>query len=546
MRRALALLTALLGGLLVLVGTAVAVVAGPDDIAHLPTRALPGDVGTALLPPGLLAWDGVTVAVRATGSDGGVFLGSAHPVDAESYLSGVGTFRADEITWQGVWSGRQQEGDLAAPAAAPGGATFWTDRADGAGTRQLLLPLSGQPVAVVAVATAAEGADGGAPAPSGSLRMTMGVRVPHAFASGVATAALGAVLIAVAFLVGRRRPCPADGAEPASATGPTPAADLTAVRRVVATATGAAVLTSLTGCAAVPERVELGEIRRVAIDADEVAAALASYDERNAAANALSHQHDPSGWAAADTGAVLAGDLYVTAWTAASGETPTSTTSTTSAGRVYAPDFATYPTWFLAETIWSAEGEESVPRLTVFERATVLDPWRLSAAVDVAAEVPAPRAPGAASTASDEARARAVETLAVVERFVESGDGTGLEPGPLAELRTAILGDDGEATSTLDVQNPAAAEDPTGPGGSVRVVAVEGGTLVTSTHVMIETVQAQPDHTISFVDEVFAQVMGMTGDRETLVLPMVLSVALLLLDDGTTRVLGADFRYRLP
>jgi len=380
--------------------------------------------------------------------------------------------------------------------------------------------------------------------------MDLGVQVPHAFAAGIAGAALGAVLVAVGVATWPRRRHRHPSAEPAPHTGPTPATDLAVLRRtgrrLVAATTGTAVLALLTGCAALPERVELGEIRRVAIHADEVAPALASYDERAAAADALSVQHDPAGWAAADTGASLATDLYVTALLTARGETPSPRTWASTADQVYAPAFTAYPTWFLADVTFSVADGEPTRQLTVLERATVLDPWRLSTGVAVAVDLPPSLEPGAASTASDDALGRAAEVLAVVDRYMETGDGTGLDLGPLAELRADLLDSTNAGTSTFTVDHMATPQEVTGPGGSVRVVAVHGGSLVVADQLMTETATAGPDYTLSFNDQAFAQVMGMTGDRDVLVVPTFLSVAVLLLDDGTARVLGADVRYRLP
>ena len=89
MRRALSVLSIVLGSLALLVGGAVAFVVGPDDVASLPPTTMPATAHVVTTAPDLLAFRDATVRVSATSDGGAVFVGSGNSVDVASYLAGV-------------------------------------------------------------------------------------------------------------------------------------------------------------------------------------------------------------------------------------------------------------------------------------------------------------------------------------------------------------------------------------------------------------------------------------------------------------------------
>ena len=77
--------SALLALLVLASGASVAAFVGSDDTVFNRPAELGEDGRPVLTDPDLLAYEGVTVTLRAS-APGGVFIGTAHPVDVADYV----------------------------------------------------------------------------------------------------------------------------------------------------------------------------------------------------------------------------------------------------------------------------------------------------------------------------------------------------------------------------------------------------------------------------------------------------------------------------
>ncbi|UZN04642.1 hypothetical protein [Cellulomonas sp. S1-8] len=552
MRTFLTIVLSAVGGLLLLVGGAVAVVVGPDDTASLPADEVPSPSGVALTAFDMFPVRDLTLHVEATSAGGPVFLGTAHPVDGRDYVRGVAASWVRGVDRTGTLRTDAIEGELDAPEVDPTAATFWTDSASGDGTQALDVRLADEPVSFVV-------APQGGPA---ATTLAFGVLVPRSFVAALGVAAVGALLVAGAVLVRRRRvrtegPPAVATSRAGTSTGPEPepvGATRPAAARPTFTRTavlGAGVAVALTACTPLPSAVEHPSApARIAADEDEIAAALASYGERRTAASALASQLDASGWAASDTDGLLALLQFRTTLAAARGEAPTATTVTYSALDAAVPQFTSYPMWFVAllePTTDGTPGEN--PQIRVFERDRATAPWRASLALEVPADTVALPAPGAASVATPEQVAAGLAGVELLRSHLETGAEVGVELGELADARGSFLGNDLEGKLVVDLAQVTvfgAPEDPTAPGGPVQVVPVDGGVLVTSTLSLTFNQRMEAGWTVSLTDDALAQATGQTGERQNIRASGVVQSVLLVPDDTAPRVLAASWSFLAP
>lgn len=552
MRRLAFVLSVVIGSLMLLVGGASAALIGPDDTISAPPIEVPAAAKVAVTAPDLFPFTNTTLHLTAANAGGAVFLGTANPVDAGSYLGNVTRYHVHGV---GVGGGRGsvKDGELAVPMLSPETTTFWVDSVTGAGEQSLDVALTGDlfTIAVVPV---------GEP---GALSFSIGVTLGGAFLAAVGIAVVGLLLVAVP-LLWRRRAAAGAGAAPTDPSHPlvreggadpdepihAPSTSTTAEARDAAvnraqklSVLGFVGAVALTGCSSFPQPATLPTEppTQVAIQLDDVPAALASYDERNNAARVLSAgSFDPSGWAAADMGPVLRSDEFDTAYRKAVGTPEAAPPGTHTADAVYSPEFDAYPMWFMMIGTPATEGVEPDPaaatsRILVFERASVVEPWRMSRTVGLPNdERPTPLPVGAASTASDAQELAAVAAMESVRTFLETGTVTTVVPdGSLTAVREDFTKDRGGlSVGALTVTPFGSAEDPTGPDGAIRLVAVEGGALATITFDYQYNAYPSAGSSIHYTDAAFAQATGQVGERQSLTNRSVVTVALSIPDDG--------------
>jgi hypothetical protein len=183
-------------------------------------------------------------------------------------------------------------------------------------------------------------------------------------------------------------------------------------RTIVALACALALTTS--ACAVPHERDDLTP-RKSAASTDVVTAVVDRYREVRGSAVALL---DPKPLSTVETGAVLAIDSGSFAVSQAAATTQEGDTSAVEVTDVEVPRFTKYPLWFSAVV---RDEQLGVNRVQVFERASSVDPWLLTASPETLAgtELPAiRRADGAARTVrADDGRGMAMSPQAAADAY---------------------------------------------------------------------------------------------------------------------------------
>ncbi|MBF0687770.1 MAG: hypothetical protein IR158_08410 [Cellulomonas sp.] len=550
MRTLLAVVASTVGCLLLLLGGAIAALVGPDDTATLPAGRVPAASGVAITSFDLFPVRDLTLHVTATSQGGPVFLGAAHPVDARDYVTGVGASWVTGVDRSGTLTTDVIDGELDAPEVDPTTATFWSGSASGDGAQSLDVTLTDEPVTFVVVPL-------GGSAPT---TLAFGAVVPGLFVLALGVAGAGALLVTAAVLLrrrGRRRTAPtpepvADGTDPETLTAPEPepadAAPRTVRRRAVVL--GAGLTVALTACVPLPSAVEPpAEPVRIAADAEELDAALASYGERESAASEVAAQLDPGAWADPDTDGLRALMEYRTKLDAARNQPSAPYTVTYSPLDAAVPQFTSYPMWFMALVEPTTDGTASDVQLRVFERERAAAPWRSSFALEVPADAVQLPDPGPASAASPDQLATGLAAVELVRSHLETGAEVAVELGELGTFREEMLGDDLDGRlriTNAQVRHFDGPEDPTAPGGPVQVVPVEGGVLVTSALSYTFNRAIETGWTVNLIDPAVAAVTGQPGERQNLRMLGLVQTVLLVPDGAAPRVLSAGWSLLAP
>ena len=117
-------------------GAAVAGVVGSDDTVFNRPTELGDDGRPVLTAPDLLAYEGVTITLRASAPEG-VFIGTAHPVDVADFVGDSSRIRLTSVSRTGVEvRGRRRRDE---PPVEPASADFWTSSMSGPGVEELTL-----------------------------------------------------------------------------------------------------------------------------------------------------------------------------------------------------------------------------------------------------------------------------------------------------------------------------------------------------------------------------------------------------------------------
>ncbi|AEE46678.1 hypothetical protein [Cellulomonas fimi] len=549
MRRVIAVLCIVVGAVPLLLGTAAAVLVGPDDRVDLRERAAPAGVQAVVVPHDLVPLTGVTLHVEARAESGDVLVGSAHPVDVASY-TGV----ARRLVVKRVGADGRPVGDVrGAPDAAPldvAAATFWTAEDRGAGTRSIDVPLTDEPVAVV-VATAV---------PAAPIRFGVGLEINSAFTVAAACAVGGGLLVGTGLVLllrggaGRPRTTSTDAHERVPATTPEDVeraaqrVEPGVRRRLVAVGAAVAGATALAGCSPVPGLADrAARPERPALTAAEQSEPEPTPHPYQVASQAAA-AGDPSAWAQVTGGP----ELEIRELSTRIELARAATDGTPVDGSTYElvtleeidPSFTSYPLYRVL--LAQAAGDETAPPFVrLLERRDVLDAWHVRAEASVPAGTTLRAADGPISHApTEDDLARAAGALDAVEHYLATGDGTGVVAmGDLAEVRHDLLPVDelGAVVQSLTVQAWGDQEDPFGRGGASRAFGVADGTLtVLALDVSATLSSTSADEPLRFTDPVVAELVGQPGWRTSLRTESVVVVAAVVSHSGDVTVLGAD------
>ncbi|HXH79722.1 hypothetical protein [Nocardioides sp.] len=483
---------ALLGLLVMAAGAAVAGVVGSDDTVFNRPTDLGDDGRPVLTSPDLLAYEGITVTLRAS-APGGVFIGTAHPVDVADFVGDSSRIRLTRVTRSGVVA----EDAGSAEPVRPASAGFWTSSMRGEGVEELTLDRdSAASQWVIAPLTG-----------KGPTTVSFGVTVPGLFRAALLAFGLGALaLLACVELLLRWRRTPRAPERPAieappEVDGPVvdrPLVDRPVVDRPVVerpagrhraqrTAVAMAVVLSATGCTwedLMPAKRQPTDLAatKVALTKAELPALLASYDRRlgQAIEAAQPPRYGADLWRLADRGPALESDLFgtrVARLTAVGGR---SSVPHDPVG-VYAPRFASYPMWSL---VASTTGDDK--RIDLFTKASVQAPWLRQAGTTVSRGLPEAGRP--ARAASSEQAAAATARWRTYLRSGTTDDGLVLDPDS-EEWRENVA----DLGSRAMFRSYTVSVEAAGKSGLSRVVEVDDGALAIVALRMTTRLAGRPD-----------------------------------------------------
>ncbi|MEO5665899.1 MAG: hypothetical protein ABIR39_21730 [Nocardioides sp.] len=407
-RGALAIV-ALLALLLLASGAAVAAFVGSDDTVFNRPAELGQDGRPVLTAPDLLAYEGVTVTLRASAPEG-VFIGTAHPVDVADFVGDSSRIRLTRVTRTGV----EAEDVGSSAAVEPASADFWTASMSGPGVEELTLNRDSSAAQWVIAPLSGVG----------PTTVSFGITVPGLFRGALIALGTGALVLVISvelLLRSRRRPRrtrrqppgpPApSAAERIAAYVPEPdvAPPATEGKHKARRVALAFVLTlSLAGCDyedLLPAQRQSSELAttKVALTRAELPALFESYGERlrTAVEAARPPRYREDEWHLVDRGPALESDLF-----------GTKVGKLTRLGRRSVPTyegleafsgrFDSYPMWSLVS---SKMGRQT--RVDLFAKDSVSAPWLREAGSTLSRDLPSPGRPSRLPDADEAAAATA-------------------------------------------------------------------------------------------------------------------------------------------
>lgn len=405
----------LLGVVLLAVGTTVAVVVGPDDTTYTKTETL-GDGSPIVTDPDVLSWERLQLHVRAE-SDGEVFVGAGNPIDVSDYTADAAHFSVDRIQPLGV-SGRDWRGD--GLPASPGNVDFWTDHESGSGVQTMSLDIDGEPVQILVAPVGADRAP---------VDVAFGATIDGLFLWSVVTAGVGVLLLLLALGViwwSRRRarkraaraatypsvpppPIPPPPAQPPVTDGQH------AVRRTRLVAPAAALLLLGTGCSALPQPVAYDEPTKVPLTDENVHPVWDDIDYRmgKAARTAGEPKYRHGAWAQMSTGPMRQQLSYNSRLREYLDEETPGQGWGGYPSAVYAAPQSGYP---MRSMVSFRDGSDD--RLTVLQRRSAADDWKVRSTVALATMVAEPDQAASPGAEDIEAGAEMVKEL---RKYWQSG-----------------------------------------------------------------------------------------------------------------------------
>lgn len=472
---------ALLGLAFLLAGAGAAAYVGSDDTVFTRPADLGADGRPVLTAPDLLAWDGLTVTLRAQ-APGGVFIGTAHPVDVADFVGDSPRVRLEGVTRDGVLAAEVGTGRPRHPEDAD----FWTRSMSGPGPQELTLDRSTAAVQWVIAPL------GGV----GPTTVSFGITVDGAYVAALGVAGVGLLLLVLAVELlrprrSRRTRGPHDGESPGAAASPVRRGGARKAerpgRRTRATAVSLAAVLLAGGCQLPRPSTEASATTarsKVSLTEADLPALYDSYDRRRARAVAASGPpaYRDGAWRSVDRGLALDVDRYETAARRLMALRPPSAPAHTGE-RVYAARFDAYPMWAMV----AARTPGSDPELHVLVRDSVTSPWLLEARTDVTGDLPDPGRPTVLPTGA--ARGAAIAARDAWAAYLTGGgDADGLDVDDASRAWRRAMSDLGSRTIFRDWGVAATPVD-----APVRVVDVADGRLAVVALRVVTRLRGRPD-----------------------------------------------------
>lgn len=435
MRRGLGWLLVVLGSIVAVVGTAAAIIVGPDDRVTTGPHTVASKGAAIITAPAALGYSGPRLEATAEAPDRKVFVGLAHDVDVGDYLSTSAYARIDTIDLPWSTTTSAVDGDRTV-TVLPQDVDFWlvSDSGNGRATVQFPLP----DAAVDLVLMDAEGK------PGLEADLTLTVVQDGAFVAALAAVVVGLGIAVVGWLRlrhasrrGRRRAARKPLSRRRSSGGrrvagqPTrqrvtevedspedpPAVDPAVTPRASLARRLAAVgLTfTLAGCA-LPHHKAVEQVSKAGATVAVADVALASYGRERAAAEATL---DTGVLGDLEAGSMLAVDESSFAIRRALGISARPFVLD-DAATIWAPRFTAYPLWFVALTRLPQQQQQAV---LVFARESSTQPWLVEAGPRLAGDTEIPTVAQAAD--------------ATVARYLKGTPDTWSDGAPV-ELKTPL------------------------------------------------------------------------------------------------------------
>ncbi|WP_185996605.1 hypothetical protein [Nocardioides campestrisoli] len=531
----------LFGSLLLIGGVLAAVLVGPDD-----TLALEADdaAGPVVTHPRLTAFTDVTLVAEAE-APGGVFVGAGHRVDVDDLVSDVARTEITGVRSNTLLTRRAEGSDE--PLPDPVALDLWTESTHGDGPQLLALPLTGDPVAVVATPLD----------PEAAMTLSLGARVDGLFAGSLAAATSGLALLVVLLLLRRRRRRrPAGPGAPAEQHSPGPDRPVVSAGRASPPGTTLRVRTSArprptlrlvapllglgllaSGCT-LPAAVSVGTAERPALTPEQLPDLMADLDRRLARANKKVRppKYDDSGFRKVFTGPhlrvaqrnVASAAIEKHGWKG-------STDPTVPGDRLFAPAFETYPMWAALDllppddTTDDVKGAKERRSLLLVTRESVVEPWMV-AGVGAFADLPEPtEAPGPVPTRVIRAAQLAADHL---DGWWRTGQVKGIRVDrETKQTRAAYLKTSPADKGALSLE----ARPYLDPNQRLRVVETADGYLAIAISDLRQTTTPPLGITLTWNDG-YADLNGTDGDA--VYQTFVVTAAIHLPTDGRPRLLG--------
>jgi len=406
-------ITGLLALLVMASGAAVAAFVGSDDTFFNRPAELGEDGRLVLTAPDLLAYEGVTVTLRASAPEG-VFIGTAHPVDVADFVGDSSLIRLAGVTRTGVVA---EDVGSEAPVQ-PASADFWTHSMSGTGVEELTLD-RGSSAAQWVIAPLSG---------AGPTTVSFGITVHGIFTWALVAFGVGALVLLACVEVllrsrrsRRSRRGPGSPPETPSET-PTPADRIAAYvppsavsppappgkHRARRTALSVMLVLSLAGCTyenLLPTQRQSAELAntKVALSRAELPALLKSYDARlrTAIEAARPPRYRTDKWRLADHGPALESDLFGTRVGKLT-RLGRRTVPTHVGVEVFSGRFDSYPMWSL---VASMVGRGT--RVDLFTKESVEAPWLRQAGTSLSRNLPDPGHPARLPSADEAAASTA-------------------------------------------------------------------------------------------------------------------------------------------
>lgn len=451
-----------LGSVIALIGASMAVAIGPDDWLDSRETVANSDGQAAVVTEYGLISQRTPMRIRAKAADGEVFIGLGHAINVDDYVAHSSVTTITGFTPVGL-SSKSIASAAELPSSAPAQLDFWRQTATGTASQELSGNFGGQPMEVLISTPDGHPTD---------LTVSLGIKLPGSFASGLAVAGIGLALVAAGLFVGRGRrpdqqggtpvPVPASGlpptygpppmAPPSFPPPPPPPSPGPMLKRWAALGLTGAVLMASAGCSGTPLPDPLADPppKRSELTIDpsaglDLKAFAADYTQRaNKAVKAsMNPSYSAAEWQNAECEPNLGVDRMEAAeyrvqnyiWHAASD------TSTTTIRSVFSSPAKQYPLRLLAVGTVSWGGTDALtPQYQLYVRKNSYTPW-LRSSVSIAMSADAePVQPGTTAVTADAEKAG----QAAAEQFVSmlrTGKSTGLSlPKEITKWRMDTYG----------------------------------------------------------------------------------------------------------